>query len=540
MHSISGLLATALLLGILVFVHEFGHFIVAKACKVKVLKFSIGFGPRVVGFVRGETEYRLGILPLGGYVKMAGELPGETLSDEDASRSFLSQPAWRRALIVVAGPLFNLVFPIAVYFVVFLGSHDAVSTRIGSVEPGLPAASAGLRPGDRILAVDGETTQSFEELRDKLRPRYDKQITLLVGRDGQNFSLQLTPTKTNETTPLETVPRGMIGISPFPRPAVIGVPLSASLHSLDRIISVNGVPVADEIGLANVVRSTSGNLKVEVVRGERLTLASLPQLEPKRLSLEVPRQTGEGYAALGGERPDLYVESIFPGSAAEKAGLKTGDRLLELNGQRLESFFLMTLSLESLKDKPFTLRWRSGVKDTTAQLHQTLLEHKDELGHKASALQLGIIPGGSGALEKSGATPEKVKIHRGFFEALSESARIVPVVIGKTAISIVFLFTGKVPLDSVGGPILLYQLASKSAQQGLDTYLNLMAVISINLGLVNLLPIPVLDGFQLLASIWESIRRRPIPARAREVANMVGLAMLALLMVLVFKNDIMR
>src|SRR5262245_33722270 len=126
----------ALLLGVLVTVHELGHFLVAKACGVKVLKFSIGFGPKLLGFTKGDTEYQLALLPLGGFVKMAGDVPGEELAPEEAHRGFLAQPPWKRMLIVLAGPVFNLAFPVLVYFFVFLGPYEDVSTRVGYVAPG--------------------------------------------------------------------------------------------------------------------------------------------------------------------------------------------------------------------------------------------------------------------------------------------------------------------------------------------------------------------------------------------------------------------
>src|SRR5688572_2966401 len=135
-----------LLLGVLITVHELGHFLVAKACGVKVLRFSIGFGPKLFGFTKGETEYQVALLPLGGYVKMAGDSPHEELSPEDAHRGFLNAAPWKRALIVVAGPFFNLVFPVLVYFFVFFGPHEATSSRVGAVDPAMPAAAAGIRP----------------------------------------------------------------------------------------------------------------------------------------------------------------------------------------------------------------------------------------------------------------------------------------------------------------------------------------------------------------------------------------------------------
>jgi regulator of sigma E protease len=535
---------TVLLLGVLVFVHEFGHFIVAKALNVKVLRFSIGFGPRIFGFKRGETEYRVAWLPLGGYVKMAGELPYEELPPEEAKRGFLAQAPWKRMLIVAAGPGFNLIFPILVYFLVSLGAHERVSTRIGAVERGLPAAEAGLKPGDRILAIDGQKVRTFDELRTHLQPRYDHPVSLTVERNGEQFVAQLTPAKTVETNPIETIPRGMIGISPYSRPPVVGVPAgsvaaSAGLKTFDRIVQVNSEPVRDEPAFNAAIAKATGRVELQVHRSDPLQLPGAAALIPRLERLGVEKQPGEGFAAIGAEPADLYIASVIPGSAADKAGIKPGDRLLQLNGKDLKSWAIFTVAIGELGDKPFALRWRSGTTEKTAELRQTKLEVRDDdFGQGTEVLDLGLRPLSLSAAEVLGA--EKVKIRLGVREALATSLRIVPEIIRKTAQVIGYLVTGRVPFKSVGGPIMLYQIAAKSAEEGVDSFLSAMAVISINLGLMNLLPIPILDGFHLFAAAWEGIRRRPIPMRAREIANMVGLAMLLLLMVMVFKNDIMR
>jgi regulator of sigma E protease len=533
---------TLLLLGILVFVHEFGHFIVAKALNVKVLRFSIGFGPRIFGFTKGETEYRVAWLPLGGYVKMAGELPQDELSPEEAKRGFLAQAQWKRALIVTAGPAFNLLFPILAYFLLFLGTHQQISTRIGSVEPGLPAAEAHLQPGDRILAVDGEKVRTFEELRAHLQPRYDRPITVTVERQGRQFTSTLTPAKSLETNPIETLPRGLIGISPNPKAPVVGVPegsaAAAGLKTFDRVLSVNGEPVKDELAFNATIEKARGLVQLKVERDARIELPGVAAHVPDVVSVSIEKQPGQGYEAIGAERVDLYVARVIPGSSAEKAGIKVGDRIVALNGKKLKSFLLLTLALNELADKPFQLTWRSGTEEKTQELRQTPLAAKDEYGQVTEGFDLGIRPLSPGPTELSDV--EKVSIYMGPGEALGASLKVVPEIIRKTAQVLGYLVTGRVPFKSVGGPIMLYQIASKSAEEGISSYLNAMAVISVNLGLINLFPIPVLDGFQLLASIWEAIRRRPIPARAREIANMIGLAMLIVLMVMVFKNDIMR
>src|SRR5512142_1085850 len=166
-----------LLLGGLIFVHELGHFIAAKLLGVKVLRFSIGFGPRLFGLTRGETEYRIAALPLGGYVKMAGDEPGEALPAQDRGRGFLEQPPWRRFVIAAAGPAMNLVFPAVLYLALVLAQngHTTPGPRVGSLAPGAPAALAGLQPGDRILTVaapggEPRPVRWFADLRDLVSP----------------------------------------------------------------------------------------------------------------------------------------------------------------------------------------------------------------------------------------------------------------------------------------------------------------------------------------------------------------------------------
>jgi regulator of sigma E protease len=536
---------TALLLGVLVFVHEFGHFLIAKLFRVKVLRFSIGFGPRIAGFTWGETEYRLAWVPLGGYVKMAGELPFEELPPEDARRGFLAQAPWKRAFIVMAGPVFNLAFPIVVFFCIFyLGLHQEISTRVGSVSPGLPAAIAGVLPGDRILAIDGEPTGTFPELRATLQTRVNRRITLTLDRGGHTLQMQVTPAKFTEQNSIESVQQGMIGMSPVARTAAVGVPAgspaaAAGLQTFDRILSINGHPVQDEMSLTALLRSVEGPLDLEVAHVHPVSVPGVRLQSAELARVHLERQPGEGLAALGAEPLDAYVGAVLPGSPAEKAGLKRGDRLLSVDGRPLPSFMLLLLVLEEAQERPLQLTWRSGAEEKTAQIQQTRIELDDQYGQKVKQLSLGLVPGVD-LLPDSIKQAEMVRVHPGAIDSLKMSFRVVPEVIRKTALSLAAISTGKVPIESLGGPGMLYQIAKRSAEEGIDSYLQAMAFISVNLGLINLLPIPILDGFHLLAAAWEGVRRRPIPMRAREVANMIGLAMLFILMVIVLRNDITR
>jgi regulator of sigma E protease len=535
-----------ILLGVLVTVHELGHFLVAKACGVKVTRFSIGFGPKLFGFTKGETEYQVALLPLGGYVKMAGDSPHEELSPEDAQRGFLNAAPWKRALIVVAGPFFNLVFPILVYFFVFIGPHEATSTKVGFVDPAMPAAAAGIRPGDRIVAIDGEKVQTFEDLRDAFVGRFERPIPLTYERDGKQHVTEVTPRKMIETSPVDSVERGLIGIQPVRKPAVLGVPpgspaAQAGLRTFDRVLAINGVNVPDEAALHEQVAKAEGELELTVQRMQRVEAGPVTGRVPSVVKVKVQKQPdNDGYAALGAEPSDMYVIAVSPNSAADKAGIQAGDRLVSFNGETLRSFNILQGELSKLKDQPFQLTWRSAAdgQERTQRLAQAPLTSKDEFGQESSPLVLGVRPWMPSSAELL--AEDTVTVNLGPLEALRESAIIVPKIVGQMVRVIGGLVSGTVSPKTLGGPVMMYQLASKSAEQGLDSFLHLMAVISINLGVMNLLPIPVLDGFHLLAAFWEGIRRRPIPVRVREVANVIGLILLAALMGMAFFNDFTR
>jgi regulator of sigma E protease len=533
------------LLGVLITVHELGHFLVAKACGVKVIRFSIGFGPKLFGFTKGETEYQVALLPLGGYVKMAGDTPHEELSPEDAQRGFLNAAPWKRALIVVAGPVFNLVFPVLIYFFVFFGPHETISTRVGFVDPAMPAAAAGIRPGDRIVAVDGEKVRTFEEMREAFVGRFDRSIPITIERDGKQQIVNVTPNRIVESSPVDTVERGQIGVAHTNRPAVLGVPpgspaAQAGLKTFDRILSINGVATPDEAALNEQLAKMEGTLELTVQRMDAVPAGVVTGRAPSVHKVTVQKQPGaEGFAALGAQPSDMYVGSVFPGSPAEKAGLRVGDQLVSFNGEPLNSFNVLAGKLSTLKEQSFQLGWRSADgQERTETIAQANHTSKDEMGQESSRLELGLRPWLPSTAELL--PTDKVTVTLGVGEALREAATVVPKIVGQMVKVIGGLVTGQVSHKTLGGPVMMYQLASKSVDQGLDYFLNLMAIISINLGVMNLLPIPILDGFHLLSAFWEGIRRRPIPVRVREVANVVGLVLLMALMGMALINDITR
>jgi regulator of sigma E protease len=549
LQSVASIPYTVLLLGVLIFVHESGHFLVAKALRVKVLRFSIGFGPPIVSFTRGDTEYRIAWFPLGGYVKMAGEQPYDELPPEEAKYGFLAQAPWKRMLIVAAGPVFNLVFPVLVFFIVLLGVSEHPTTLVGAVEPGMPAAEAGIRPGDRIVTIEGQKVDLFDDVSEAITPRYDRPTVVTVDRAGKQVTMTLTPARSTATEPMgDPVTKGQIGIRPYPLPPLLGVPAgspaaAAGLKSFDRVVAVNGQPIRDERDLERVLGSTQGELAVEVFRAEPLDLPGIGGTNPRSLTVHLQRQSGDGYAALGAEASNQYVFDVLPNSPAAKAGLGRGDQLLTLNGAPIRSSLGFSNALtEQVKDQPFTLTWRTSAgEEKSARLQQMRSEEKDQLGRATRRLELGVLPryGWLAGIEEV-LNPETVKVRMGPGKAFVKALQIVPQTIAKVATVLGYMITGQVSMDLMSGPLGLHQMAARAAEEGFDKYLSIMAVISINLGVVNLLPIPILDGFHLLAAGWEAIRRRPISMRAREIANWVGLVMLVSLIALVFYNDLTR
>ena len=333
--------------------------------------------------------------------------------------------------------------------------------------------------------------------------------------------------------------------APTNRPAVVGVPPGspaeqAGLKTFDRILSINGVAIPDEAALNEQLAKMEGTLELTLQRLEPVAAGVVAGHVPSVRTVKLQKQPGaEGFAALGAQPADMYVGIVFPGSPAEKAGLRVGDQLVSLNGEPLDSFNVLATRLSTLKEQPFKLGWRSADgqvrTETIAQASRT---SKDDMGQESSRLELGVRPWLPSAADVL--PTDKVTVTLGVGEALREAATVVPKIVGQMVKVIGGLFTGQVSHKTLGGPVMMYQLASKSAEQGLDSFLHLMAIISINLGVMNLLPIPILDGFHLLAAFWEGIRRRPIPVRVREVANVVGLVLLMALMGMALINDITR
>jgi regulator of sigma E protease len=545
--------STVLLLGGLIFVHELGHFITAKALGVKVLKFSIGFGPKLLGIRRGETEYLLSALPLGGYVKMAGDDPSEAPDPADRGRGFLEQSPSRRFAIAAAGPASNLLFPVLIYLALGLAQNGSLAPgpTVGSVSPSSPAEAAGLRPGDRILAVrtpDGRErpVRWFADLRKIVSPHPGEALDFTVERGGDRLSLSIVPASERESNPIETTVRGVIGVTPAYTPAVVA-PVrrgaAGPVEPFDLVVRIGETRVAHSGDLTRALQAAGcAPVDLEVIRERPVGLpgAVLSTWAPLALTAVPTCQGGASTLALADPGVSTFVGSVAPGGPAAKAGLARGDAIAAVDGKPVRSFRDVNAVLgASVKvGEPIAITLADGRAATLVPEEHGYLD--ETTGERKVRPFLGFEPDQRGLVLGSSLVAEQVPLRMGFLEVASGAVGNLVEVIRLTALGIARIADGTISFKTVGGPIMLFRIAAQAAEEGLGSFLFKMALISVNLGLMNLLPIPVLDGGHLAACMVEGVTRRPLSLRSREIANMVGILLLVLLMIVVFKNDIVR
>ena len=534
------LLSFALVISVVVFFHELGHLIVGKALGVRAIRFSIGFGPRLFGFNAGETEYRVSLLPLGGYVKFAGDNPYEEVAPEDRGRGFLEQPPWKKGVIAFAGPAANFALAVALYFVVFAAPHQDLAAKVGYVKPQSPAAQAGLRSGDRIVSIDGEPVVGWSGLQEKIRAHGGQPVTMEVERSGARETLRVVPAVHEETDPVETVKHGRIGISAVPRAAQVTVisPDSSAgrggVRTFDKVVKLDGVPVGNWEQLQEQLSARSDALKLDVLRPEAVQAPGGTLWSDKPLSLTVPAPVAPGDYGL--EASDLTLFAVQPGGAAEEAGLKRGDRVLFVNGRPALSWSdEVDAAIKAAGTQPVRIAVRRDGKELSFTVTPHPRRDRDETGLLQDVPDLGAAPDLNAFAEA-----ERIWVRYALPDAAYRAVTNTGVFVRKQAIGIVRIVTGHISSRAIGGPLMIADVARKAAENGWRELVFTMGAISIVLGLMNLIPVPVLDGFHVLTAFIEGIRRRPLSVRFREVANVVGIALLLTLMLYAFRNDAMR
>ena len=427
-------------LAALIFVHELGHFLVARRCGVVVEKFSLGFGPKIFGKTVGETEYLISAIPLGGYVKMKGEELDEATNEEGSFSAALVQ---HRLAIAFAGPLFNMLFAVVIYIFVYMVGVETLAPTVGTVKDMSPAQSAELQTGDQILAIQGEPIRFWGELQDKVH-----------NSPGQALDFQVK-------------------------------------RKTGKILNISITPISEEI---------------EDLLGDK-------------------KQVG-----LIGISPMVNtITYIKEGTAADRAGLQIDDRILAVEGTPIFGWPDLRTAAVDRPGEELIFRIQRGGTEILVPLTPNLKKVEDQSGKKVEIGEIGIGMSGQLVLEQYG-------LLGAFLRSLEETWRLTYLI----AVSVKKMIFGSIPADQIGGPILIFQIYGEQAEQGFNELIRLTALLSINLGLINLLPIPVLDGGHIFFFLIELIKGRPVSEKSRERAQQIGLFMLISLMVFAFYNDIMR
>ncbi|HYX25981.1 MAG TPA: RIP metalloprotease RseP [Thermoanaerobaculia bacterium] len=425
---LTNLLAFAFALGVIIIVHEAGHLMVAKAFGVRVLTFSVGFGRRLWGFRRGETEYRVSLVPLGGYVRLGGENPEEVSDDP---REFLNKPRWQRILVYLAGPAMNVLLAVVLIAGLFMAGIEVMNLPdtpplIGGVEPGTSAAQAGLQRGDLIARIKGKTVDDWNEVAFELLGSPDRPVPLTIRRGARTFTAVVTPKR---------VPRydmgDFAGLLPSIRPQIIkvldGTPAAAAgFRSGDEVRAVDGRPIVDTKAFVDAIAGRAGQrIEVQVVRDGQLLVVPV-----------VPRN--EGGAGKIGVQIGFY-QRYGPAKAIVES--------VRYNLQTVEDTFRI----------------------------------------------LGKI----------------------FSRELSAKG-------------------------ALAGPLEIAKQSGAAARRGFKDLLLLMGFISLSIAIMNLMPIPILDGGQIFILSIEGVIRRDLSLRFKEIISQVGFVMILLLMFVVIWFDLMK
>lgn len=535
-----------ILIGVLVFVHEFGHYIAARCFNVKVISFSIGFGPRIGGFKKGDTNWEIRLLPLGGFVQMYGVDFEEVTDKEDPdfNRAYNNKPIWQKAIINLAGPLFNLLLPIPLLFVANLATVTEQLPSVAGLVLDGSAATGIMQPGDKITHINDKQVKYWYQVHDIVADNPKKPLEFTVERGNEIVKYTITPDEIELRDAYDVMRStvGRIGVTIDQSTAIIGLtspnaPAAiAGLATFDEITAVNGNPIYTYIELEQAIKNApSGKLTLDLLRPLPVDAdyGSINILAPMQIQLSNDTRDLE---QLGIASAANFITQVDENSPASKAGLQPGDQILTHNGAPV-SLFRSTLDNMAQKfEDVHTLRVRRDGNEfeTTIQLQKLTIT--GEFQEEMPIIYAGMysqIP-----------TQVPDTIQKPFGDRLtyagSEAIHTTLSASGMLVVYIARMFQGKVSTKSIGGPILIGHMAQKAGEEGAGTFMRMMAIISINLGIVNLIPIPLFDGGKLAILLVEAIKRGPISMRTRQIIAYIGLAMVALLLVLAFKNDLER
>jgi regulator of sigma E protease len=530
------------LFGILVFIHEFGHFITAKRLGVGVEKFFLGWGPKIFSVKRGDTEYGISWIPLGGYVKLVGEdiSDQKAKEEEQPKNSFMVKPPWARMAIVGAGPISNLILPVILFAALYFVGMPSLAPIIGEVIEGDPASSAGLLQGDKVLKIDNAPIKKWDDLTAIIRDSGGRKLNFNIERDGAVLDLGVTPHLSKvENIFKEKLDGWAIGITPYQFQAAIGVSdmntpaYLSGLRNGDVIKRVNGKEIKYYWQFAKALADLKGgNADITVVR----------EIDKKKEEREIKiglKPAWKSPKDLGIYKSELFISSVKPGSIAAEKGMQPGDMIEAIDGEKAYSWIDLERKISDNNGEAVVIGVVRNGKNFKFNITPELTDTKDHItGANEKKRELGIE-----SLVVSMEPPAFEVLDQTYnpFKAVFLGAYRTYDVLKNQTIGFAKLIQGKLSVKNIGGPILIYKLAGRSFQLGgIFSFVSYIALLSIVLGFVNLLPIPILDGGHIFFYFIEMIKRKPLSIRTREIAQNFGLAIILGLLVLASYNDINR
>lgn len=523
------------LIGLLIFVHEAGHFLVAKYFKVRVETFSLGFGKKIFQYKGKETTYCISMIPLGGYVKMFGDIPGKEIAEEDKKHAFLEKSVGARIAIVLAGPLMNLLFAIFLFTTIAFVGEKMPPPTLGDIKTSSAAGKAGFQSGSTIQSINGSPITSWIDVHKIIKESPNKNLSFKIKESPSVINI-IASEKSNPDLVSTVDSIGAIeGLDNYSEAPVVGVINSNSIAakagfgSVDLITAVNGKKINFMRELKSELKSLKPNQTIQ------LEVENFLEEKPKTRTISLSH-TSYALTSLGFSKTELFLSNVKPDSPADKAGLKKGDQILAVENKPITEWEELLASVKAYNETMPALNFtvaRLGSENLSLNIKPEMTSLVSSDGADDKRYTIGIMPALGYAMDdyivvKAGSMMASFK------QGLQQSNLWTK----NVAMSFVRMVQGKISSKNVGGLISIGKFAGQSYEAGISAFMKMMAILSINLFILNLLPIPILDGGHLVFYIAEAIKGAPVKVEKMMMAQQVGLVLLLFLMAFAFFNDI--